>query len=107
MGRTAAPRSTPASSTPLNSNSQPLTLPSTQQVDQAELETVVPQPGGTVLVLNGPHRGLKGSLLGIDTKRFQAEVQLRGGAADGRSVWLDYDHFSRWEEARVFRAVGG
>ncbi|KAL4424472.1 hypothetical protein ABPG77_006781, partial [Micractinium sp. CCAP 211/92] len=41
------------------------------QVDQDELETVVPQPGGSVLVLNGPYRGSRGTLLSIDTKRFQ------------------------------------
>jgi hypothetical protein len=40
-------------------------------VDQKELETVVPQPGGAVLVVNGLYRGAKGSLVGIDTKRFQ------------------------------------
>ena len=41
------------------------------QVDQKELETVVPQPGGSVLVLNGPYRSSRGTLLGIDTKKFQ------------------------------------
>ncbi|EFN55929.1 hypothetical protein CHLNCDRAFT_22710 [Chlorella variabilis] len=67
------------------------------QVDQAELETVVPQPGGTVLVVSGPHRGARGTLVGIDTKKFKAEVKLRGGAQDGRSVWLEYEDFSRWQ----------
>lgn len=67
------------------------------QVDQDELETVVPQPGGSVLVLNGPHRGARGTLLSIDTKRFQAEVKLRGGAHDGRTVWLEYEDFSRFQ----------
>jgi hypothetical protein len=52
------------------------------QVDQAELETVVPQPGGTVLVVNGPHRGAKGALVGIDTKRFQV------GAGQRCACWL-------------------
>ncbi|KAL4857126.1 KIN17-like protein [Chlorella vulgaris] len=66
------------------------------QVDQKELETVVPQPGGAVLVVNGLYRGAKGSLVGIDTKRFQAEVKLRGGAHDGQTVWLEYEDFSRW-----------
>ena len=28
---------------------------------------------------------------------LQAEVKLRGGAMDGRSVWLDYEDFSRWQ----------
>lgn len=32
---------------------------------------MVPQPGGAVLVVNGLYRGAKGSLVGIDTKRFQ------------------------------------
>ena len=64
-------------------------------MDQAELETVVPQPGGTVLVLNGPHRGLKGTLQGIDTKRFQVgggqgglqALGQGGGAELCLSVW--------------------
>ena len=67
------------------------------RVDQAELETVVPQPGGAVLVVGGPHRGTRGTLVAIDTTRFQAQVRLRGGAADGREAWLEYEEFSRWQ----------
>jgi DNA/RNA-binding protein KIN17 len=61
------------------------------RIDQAELETVLPSPGGRVLVVNGPYRGIKGKLLGIDTKKFQAEVELIGGSADGQHVWLEYE----------------
>lgn len=61
------------------------------RIDQAELETVLPSPGGRVLVVNGPYRGTKGKLLGIDTKKFQAEVELIGGSADGQHVWLEYE----------------
>lgn len=67
--------------------SSPLPLPPlvpATQVDQAELETVVPQPGGTVLVLNGPYRGLRGSLQGIDTSRFQ--VRHSGARAGSRAL---------------------
>lgn len=35
---------------------------------------MVPQPGGAVLVLNGAHRGARGTLQAIDTTRFQADV---------------------------------
>ncbi|KAI7842604.1 hypothetical protein COHA_003708 [Chlorella ohadii] len=44
------------------------------QVDQVELETVVPQPGGSVL----------------------AEVKLRGGRDDGRVVSMEYEDFSKY-----------
>lgn len=28
---------------------------------------------------------------------LQAEVKLRGGAYDGRTVWLEYEDFSRFQ----------
>ena len=62
------------------------------RVDQAELETVIPQPGGDVLVLNGPHRGARGTLVDIDTGRFQARVELR----DGTKVWLEYEDVAKF-----------
>ena len=61
------------------------------RVDQAELETVLPSPGGRVLVVNGIHRGTKGLLMGVDIKRFQAEVELKSGQCEGQRVWLDYE----------------
>lgn len=61
------------------------------RIDQAELETVLPSPGGRVLVVNGPYRGSRGSLLGIDAAKYQAEVELRGGQYDGKAVWFEYE----------------
>lgn len=61
------------------------------RVDQAELETVLPAPGGRVLVVNGPYRGTKGTLHSIDTNKYQAEVRLKGAQYDGKMVWLDYE----------------
>jgi hypothetical protein len=29
------------------------------------------------------------------SRHVQAEIKLRGGAHDGRTVWLDYEDFSR------------
>ncbi|GFH14105.1 Kin17_mid domain-containing protein, partial [Haematococcus lacustris] len=42
------------------------------RVDQAQLETVIPQPGGTVLMVNGVHRGSKAVLEEIDVEKFRA-----------------------------------
>jgi hypothetical protein len=61
------------------------------RVDQTELETVLPAPGGAVLVVNGHHRGLRALLVDINTERFQAEVELREGALAGTKAWLDYE----------------
>lgn len=61
------------------------------RIDQAELETVLPAPGNPVLVVNGPYRGTRGKLLGIDSKTFQAEVELREGSSHGQHVWLEYE----------------
>lgn len=62
------------------------------RVDQAELETVIPSPGGTVVVVNGPHVGRQGTLVGIDTDRFQAQVRLSSkGGREGTDLWMDYE----------------
>ena len=57
------------------------------RVDQAQLETVLPAPGGQVLVVAGKHKGQRAGMLGVNANTFQAEVQL----ADGGSAWLDYE----------------
>lgn len=54
------------------------------RVDQAELETVIPQIGGLVRIVNGAYRGSNARLLSIDTDKFCAKVQVEKGAYDGR-----------------------
>lgn len=44
------------------------------RVDQEQLETVLPRPGGEVRVVNGPHRGTRGELIEINEKKFKAVV---------------------------------
>lgn len=44
------------------------------RVDQAQLETVLPAPGGTVMVVNGPMLGARGTLININLDKFQAQV---------------------------------
>ncbi|MED6137953.1 DNA/RNA-binding protein kin17 [Stylosanthes scabra] len=54
------------------------------RVDQEELETVIPQVGGRVKIVNGAYRGSIAKLLGVDTDHFCAKVQIEKGAYDGR-----------------------
>jgi len=62
------------------------------KVDQEELETVLPQIGGTVRIVNGAYRGSNARLLAIDTQKFAAKVQIENGAFDGRILpAIDYE----------------
>ncbi|KAK3020400.1 hypothetical protein RJ639_045705 [Escallonia herrerae] len=54
------------------------------RVDQAELETVLPQIGGIVRIVNGAYRGSNARLLAIDLKKYCAKVQIEKGIYDGR-----------------------
>ncbi|KAL2973026.1 hypothetical protein AAZX31_14G025200 [Glycine max] len=54
------------------------------RVDQAELETVIPQVGGRVKIVNGAYRGSIAKLLGVDTDNFCAKVHIEKGVYDGR-----------------------
>ncbi|GLI58405.1 hypothetical protein VaNZ11_000107 [Volvox africanus] len=65
------------------------------RVDQAQLETVIPSPGGQVLVLNGPYRGSRGTLLSIHMAKYQAQVKLMSGSYRGKEVWLEYEDISK------------
>ena len=49
------------------------------KLDQDALETVIPAPGGRVLVVNGAWRGEAGTLLAIDEANFCVRVQLDSG----------------------------
>ncbi|XP_021894689.1 KIN17-like protein [Carica papaya] len=54
------------------------------RVDQEELETVIPQIGGLVKIVNGAYRGSTAKLLDVDMDRFCAKVQIEKGVYDGR-----------------------
>ncbi|KAL1193000.1 KIN17-like protein [Cardamine amara subsp. amara] len=62
------------------------------RVDQEELETVLPQIGGIVKIVNGAYRGSNARLLGVDTEKFCAKVQIEKGVYDGRVIKsIDYE----------------
>ncbi|GLT43862.1 hypothetical protein SLA2020_177910 [Shorea laevis] len=54
------------------------------RVDQEELETVIPQIGGLLRIVNGAYRRSNARLLGVDTEKFCAKVQIEKGIYDGR-----------------------
>ena len=72
----------------------------TLKVDQLELQTVLPAPGGTVLLLRGPRRGALARLLRIDEARFAAALQLlMPGGQPGETIeGVEYEDICKWEE---------
>lgn len=66
------------------------------RVDQEELETVIPQIGGLVKIVNGAYRGANARLLAINTKDFCAKVQIERGIYDGKILKaIDYEDISK------------
>ncbi|ONK61747.1 uncharacterized protein A4U43_C08F33160 [Asparagus officinalis] len=62
------------------------------RVDQEELETVIPQVGGIIRIVNGAYRGSNARLLSVNTERFCAKVQIEKGIYDGRVLQaVDYE----------------
>ncbi len=50
------------------------------------LETVLPKPGGRVLVVAGRYAGARGVLTGVDVDAFKAGVRLQDAPHDGLQV---------------------
>lgn len=62
------------------------------RVDQEELETVIPQIGGLVRIVNGAYRGSNARLLAIDTDNFSAKLKIEKGIYDGKVLRaIDYE----------------
>ncbi|KAH0670272.1 hypothetical protein KY290_026756 [Solanum tuberosum] len=69
------------------------------RVDQEELETVIPQIGGLVRIVNGAYRASNARLLAVDTKNFSARVQIEKGIYDGKVLKaIDYEDISKIAE---------
>ena len=61
------------------------------KVDQDDLETVIPNVGRKVIILWGKYSGQEAELVNINTKKFEAELQLVGG----KNINLPYEQFSK------------
>jgi len=56
------------------------------KLDQSHLETVIPQIGGKVKVVNGAWRGETAVLQGLDVDNFAAKIKLSSGASSGKII---------------------
>lgn len=67
------------------------------QLDQDDLQTVLPAIGKTVMILKGHYRGQLASLLAIDQANFRASVTILKGNRDAGCMLdrLDYEHISK------------
>jgi DNA/RNA-binding protein KIN17 len=54
------------------------------KLDQDHLETVIPQVGRTVKVVNGPYAGSSAELLDVNFDKFCCKIKLESGTARGR-----------------------
>ncbi len=63
------------------------------ELDQDDLETVIPKPGGSVVLLEGKYRGRRATLLEIDESSFSVSVRLEG--SDKVLNKVEYEHVSR------------
>lgn len=65
------------------------------RVDQGQLETVIPKPGGNVLVVRGEHEGETATLESVDTDNYKAHARLLTGASIGSLVPFEYEDISK------------
>ena len=66
------------------------------KVDQTHLETVLPNFGRKVLILNGEYRGCTATLESIDEKKFCANVKICSGKYKGVEVeGIKYEDISK------------
>ena len=56
------------------------------RVDQAHLETVIPNVGRSVKVVNGPYRGSTASLLIVNFDKYCCKIKIDSGAFIGRVI---------------------
>ena len=65
------------------------------QVDQNQIETVIPAIGKQVIVLRGKYKGEKAILDSLDMEKFSAKLKFCDTINNGLAVSLPYEHFSK------------
>eukprot|EP00112_Aurelia_sp_Birch-Aquarium-sp1_P001576 Seg1172.1 transcript_id=Seg1172.1/GoldUCD/mRNA.D3Y31 product="DNA/RNA-binding protein KIN17" protein_id=Seg1172.1/GoldUCD/D3Y31 len=56
------------------------------KLDQAHLETVIPQPGRLLKIVNGNHRGQTATMMAINEETFSVSVRLESGPQKGKKI---------------------
>ncbi|CAJ0941475.1 unnamed protein product, partial [Mesorhabditis belari] len=67
----------------------------TIKLDQAHVETVIPQVGREMMIVNGAYRGTKATLLKIDEKAYSIALKLSSGICKGREITVPYEDASK------------
>lgn len=66
------------------------------KLDQSHLETVIPQPGKEVLVVNGAYRGSRATLTSVDERNFCVSIEIASGTLKGRVLNnVEYEDISK------------
>jgi len=61
------------------------------KLDQSQLETVIPNIGGSLKVVNGAYRGETATLISIDADAFCVQIKLETGSRMGNIVSAEYE----------------
>lgn len=61
------------------------------KIDQQDLETVIPNVGGTVMIVNGAYRGETAVLQSLEIDKFKAVVQIDKGPHRGHTLQKEYE----------------
>ena len=61
------------------------------KIDQDQLETVIPNAGGPVLIVNGAYRDAEATVRSIDVDNFCVKVDITNGNYRGQTVKVDYE----------------
>lgn len=62
-------------------------------------QTVIPNIGGKVLVVNGAYEGSVGRIVSVDMDKFCAQIKLDSGTWAGKTVdALPYEDFSKYSK---------
>ncbi|CAM9623634.1 unnamed protein product [Ectocarpus fasciculatus] len=66
------------------------------RLDQADLETVIPKVGMSVVIVNGRGRGCRGSILRIHESDYNCDVRVSEGVLSGREIsGVEYEDISK------------
>jgi DNA/RNA-binding protein KIN17 len=65
------------------------------QLDQQDLETVIPKVGGLVKILNGAGRGATASLVKINEADYNCDLRIHDGPLANSELKVAYEDFSK------------
>lgn len=69
------------------------------KVDQNDLETVIPNKGGRVIIVNGAYRGDEAILVDVNIEQFKTSVRIDAGPYRGNVVEKPYEDISKMATA--------